>query len=178
MSEFERVFRENRDYVFKYLMKLSRNAAVAEELTQETFFRAYMNYSALRDYLNKYCKELSSEAPMQYCANGAVNAIITSFAEQAADCNVKFTVKADIPDGIGIEVTDLSVLFGNLLENAIEACKCDNGDKQKKIVLRAKTDNNSLCITVETHFRGCCGAQIAECSFPQSMRAAVSAPNP
>lgn len=49
MSEFERVFRENRDYVFKYLMKLSRNAAVAEELTQETFFRAYMNYSALRD---------------------------------------------------------------------------------------------------------------------------------
>lgn len=49
MSEFERVFRENRDYVFKYLMKLSRNAEVAEELTQETFFRAYMNYSALRD---------------------------------------------------------------------------------------------------------------------------------
>ena len=49
MSEFERVFRENRDYVFKFLMKLSRNAAVAEELTQETFFRAYMNYSALRD---------------------------------------------------------------------------------------------------------------------------------
>ena len=34
---------------FKYLMKLSRNAEVAEELTQETFFRAYMNYSALRD---------------------------------------------------------------------------------------------------------------------------------
>lgn len=112
------------------------------------------NYSALRDYLNKYCKELSSGAPMQYCANGAVNAIITYFAEQAADCNVQFTVKADIPDGIGIEVTDLSVLFGNLLENAVEACKCDNGDKQKKIVLRAKTDNNSLCITVDNTFSG------------------------
>ena len=33
MSEFERVFRENRDYVFKYLMKLSRNAAVPLEMT-------------------------------------------------------------------------------------------------------------------------------------------------
>ena len=29
-------------------MKLSRNNSLAEELTQETFFRAYMNFSSLR----------------------------------------------------------------------------------------------------------------------------------
>ena len=29
-------------------MKLTRNASLAEELTQETFFRAYMNYASLR----------------------------------------------------------------------------------------------------------------------------------
>lgn len=30
-------------------MKLTRNASLAEELTQETFFRAYMNYSSLKN---------------------------------------------------------------------------------------------------------------------------------
>lgn len=48
MTEFEKLFRENRGFIFKYLMKLTRNAALSEELTQETFFRAYMNYASLR----------------------------------------------------------------------------------------------------------------------------------
>lgn len=49
MTEFEKLFNENRDFIFKYLMKLSRNASLAEELTQETFFRAYINYLSLRN---------------------------------------------------------------------------------------------------------------------------------
>ena len=49
MSDFEKLFEDNREFIFKYLMKLSRNYSLAEELTQETFFRAYMNYSSLRD---------------------------------------------------------------------------------------------------------------------------------
>ncbi len=49
MTDFEKLFSDNREFIFKYLMKLSRNASIAEELTQETFFRAYMNYSSLRN---------------------------------------------------------------------------------------------------------------------------------
>ncbi len=30
-------------------MKMTRNASLSEELTQETFFRAYMNYASLRN---------------------------------------------------------------------------------------------------------------------------------
>ena len=49
MTEFEELFNKNRDFIFKYLMKLSRDASLSEELTQETFFRAYMNYPSLRN---------------------------------------------------------------------------------------------------------------------------------
>ena len=49
MTEFEKIFDENRELVFKYLMKMTRDISLAEELTQETFFRAYMNYSSLRN---------------------------------------------------------------------------------------------------------------------------------
>ena len=46
---FETVFQENNRFVFRFLMKLCGDASLAEELTQETFFRAYMNFSGLRD---------------------------------------------------------------------------------------------------------------------------------
>lgn len=49
MTEFEKLFNDNRDFVFKYLMKMTHDTLLAEELTQETFFRAYMNYASLRN---------------------------------------------------------------------------------------------------------------------------------
>lgn len=49
MTDFEKLFNENREFIFKYLMKMIRDVSLAEELTQETFFRAYMNYASLRN---------------------------------------------------------------------------------------------------------------------------------
>ena len=49
MSGFESVFVEHREFIFKYLMKFTKDPALAEELTQETFFRGYMNYAALKN---------------------------------------------------------------------------------------------------------------------------------
>jgi RNA polymerase sigma-70 factor (ECF subfamily) len=49
VTEFEKLFNENQGFIFKYLMKMTKDSSLAEELTQETFFRAYMNFSALRD---------------------------------------------------------------------------------------------------------------------------------
>ena len=49
MTEFEKLFCENRDFIVRYLMKMTKNAPLSEELTQETFFRAYMNYTSLKN---------------------------------------------------------------------------------------------------------------------------------
>lgn len=48
MTEFEKLFNENGEFIFKYLMKIAGDVSLSEELTQETFFRAYMNYTSLR----------------------------------------------------------------------------------------------------------------------------------
>ncbi len=48
MTDFEKLFNENREFIFKYLMKMTRDVTLSEELTQETFFRAYMNYASLK----------------------------------------------------------------------------------------------------------------------------------
>lgn len=49
MADFEKVFQKYKGFIYKYLLKLCRDESLAEELTQETFFRAYMNMSTLRD---------------------------------------------------------------------------------------------------------------------------------
>lgn len=49
MINFENLFQENQGFIFRYLMKLCQNESLAEELTQETFFRAYMNLTGLRN---------------------------------------------------------------------------------------------------------------------------------
>lgn len=58
MTDFEKVYTENSDFIYKYLFKLCKDSSLAEELTQETFFRAYMNFSGLRD---------KSKAPVWLC---------------------------------------------------------------------------------------------------------------
>lgn len=52
MTDFEKLFVNNRELIYKYLLKLTRNDSLSEELTQETFFRAYINFTSLR---NKEC---------------------------------------------------------------------------------------------------------------------------
>ena len=49
MTEFEEVFNSNKELVFRFLVKLTGDIGLSEELTQETFFRAYMNFSSLKD---------------------------------------------------------------------------------------------------------------------------------
>ena len=50
--DFEQVYKEHFTDVYKYVLFLSRNATVAEEVTQETFFKAMQKI----DQFNGSCK--------------------------------------------------------------------------------------------------------------------------
>ena len=47
MTDFEKLFNENREFIFKYLMKMTRDITLSEELTQETFFLFFFYYASL-----------------------------------------------------------------------------------------------------------------------------------
>ena len=48
MPDFEEVYRLYFADVYKYILALSRDGAVAEEITQETFFRAIATIGTFR----------------------------------------------------------------------------------------------------------------------------------
>ena len=49
MTKFEKIFVENKNFIYKFLLKFCKDSSIAEELTQETFFRAYMNIANLKN---------------------------------------------------------------------------------------------------------------------------------
>ena len=40
MTDFDRAYRENAEIVYRYVFSLTRNADLAEEVTQQTFYEA------------------------------------------------------------------------------------------------------------------------------------------
>ena len=40
MTDFDRAYRENAELVYRYVFSLTRNADMAEEVTQQTFYEA------------------------------------------------------------------------------------------------------------------------------------------
>lgn len=116
-----------------------------------TLMQEYLNegnYAALRDYLNRYGKSLPNDSPLCYCENPAANAELLYFAQQAKESGIEYTVKTNIPRELPIPDPDISVLLGNLPENALEACKKEHAES-RRIIIRADTGGNALCVTVD-----------------------------
>lgn len=106
------------------------------------------DYDALKAYLDGYGKRLPDDTLVRFCENAAANAVLLYFAQQAKNSGVDYIVKTDIPRNVGMADTDISVLLGNLLENALDACKAERGE-DRRIIVRAGADGGSLCLTVD-----------------------------
>lgn len=107
---------------------------------------------ALREYLNRYSESVPDDTLVHFCENAAANAVLLYFAQQAKDNGIEYSVNVTIPADAAVSDTDISVLFGNLLENAVDACRGESGEK--KIVVRASYAGKTLCITVDNTYSG------------------------
>jgi len=107
----------------------------------------------LNEYLKQYGASLPDDSLVRFCENTAANAVLLYFAQQAKDNGIDYIVKARIPSEAAVSDTDISVLFGNLLENALDACKAEITEN-KKIIIRAEDDGGSLCITADNAYSG------------------------
>ena len=88
MHEFEEIYKDNYEIVYKYLIVLTHNADISEELTQETFYKAIKNIhsfqgkSKLSTWLcqiakNLWLNELKKKAKIKEIDNS--NAVVTEY---------------------------------------------------------------------------------------------------
>ncbi len=107
----------------------------------------------LEAYLTSYRNSLPDDTSVVLCQNYAVNLLLLYFAQQAKEHDIQFYVHADIPEQLTIAENDLSVLLGNLLENAIDACLTQKAPN-RQIVIRTKLKDDALLLTIDNTFDG------------------------
>lgn len=98
--------------------------------------------AGLKNYIGLYKSELPPDIMELYCRNDVVNAIICYYADIARNSHIHFDAKIDYPDSSSISETDITVLLGNILENAVESCQRQT-ENQTFIKLRIKCHGNS-----------------------------------
>lgn len=105
----------------------------------------------LIEYLEEYNKIDSTKEPMVYCNNSTVDAILNHYILLAKDNGIEVHLNVALPEELKIRDTDLCIVIGNLLENAIEASK---KEENKRIKLRINRSNEYICMLVSNLCNG------------------------
>jgi sensor histidine kinase regulating citrate/malate metabolism len=109
--------------------------------------------SELETYLEQYSNSLPDTKSNLYCPNYEINTMLNYFAQQAQEHGIAMDVFVQFPKEIALTETTLSVLFGNLLENAVDACK-DVTDGEKKITVRGKVSKGFVYFDISNNYAG------------------------
>ncbi len=105
------------------------------------------NYSKAGDYIGEYLSDIKELRLNTFSDNKVENIFLAHYASLADRHNIDFTYKTAIPSDLNVYDSDFSVVLGNILENAFEACKRIDGDG-KYIKINNFVKNNFLIITV------------------------------
>lgn len=119
-----------------------------------TVIKSYVDskeYGRLQEYLSSYMETLPDETAILYTENYSLNALIMYFEQVARKNKIQYDVKVNIPKEIKMTDNDITVLWGNLIENAISACSAQKST-ERKIKIRADIKNEKLVMTIDNTY--------------------------
>lgn len=80
------------------------------------------DYDEALDYMAQSCETLDSIKPDLYCQNPVLNAVISYYFQKAQSMGIRIEYDIALPNEVSINVTELSTVFANAFQNAINAC--------------------------------------------------------
>lgn len=111
------------------------------------------NKVELLEYLEQHQKSLPVEVEETICKNTVVNLLACYYIGLAKEKGINTDFKICIDKDLGIFDSDISIIFGNCLENALEACeRMKSGDPFIRV--RAGVKMGELVIVIGNSFDG------------------------
>jgi sensor histidine kinase regulating citrate/malate metabolism len=107
----------------------------------------------LTAYISEYESSLPDDTEIVFCENYAVNSILRYYIGIARREGVQVSAKIDIPENARVNDSDLCIVFGNCIENAVEACRKIE-DSERFIEINAGLTGEMITITVDNSFNG------------------------
>ena len=104
-------------------------------------------YEELMKYLQEYASVMTKEEKtVCYCRNMAVDAVIHFYAGELKQRGILLEHDMMLPKNISISDTDLCKIYGNLLENAVDAVAEQSREKNPYVKILTKIKNKKLLI--------------------------------
>lgn len=100
------------------------------------------------EYLQEYARGLEDMIEPQLCTNSAVDIVARRYSALAKQMGVDAEFSIALPEEAGIASTDLCIVLGNLIENALNALeKQKTGERLLRVSVRA--EENHVLIAVD-----------------------------
>ena len=145
-KRYNTMITRNEEITRKQRHDLRHQLVVIKELAGDT-------NPTLTEYLDSLIHSIP-HAPKKYCENKAVNSIISHYGAICANESIALETKLNVPESEdSVLDNDLCLVFGNMIENAIEACRRLDNDGCF-IRLSADTRYKTLIITMDNSFDG------------------------
>lgn len=145
-KKYNTMITRNEEITRKQRHDLRHQLVVIKELAKDT-------NPTLTEYLDSLIHSIP-HAPKKYCENKAVNSIISHYGAICANESIALETKLNVPESEdSVLDNDLCLVFGNLIENAIEACRRQDNDGCF-IRLNADIRYKTLIITMDNSFDG------------------------
>lgn len=120
-------------------------------------FRALIDQGdlpGLSDYLSQIGETYRLQEMAPICTRPAVDVILRHYLGQAAQQGIDVQHQVNIPVSFGRSDLDLCIVFGNLIENALEACLRQQEEPRFIAVGAACISENTLALRIKNSFAG------------------------
>jgi hypothetical protein len=112
-------------------------------------------FNKLKKFLDEFCEKARFDSLPIFCQHSVANSIIGYNYLQAKQNGIRFESCCTINDHITISDSDLCIVLGNALENAIHACKQMKQNVTKFVHIESRLVNNQRLIKVMNSYNGC-----------------------
>lgn len=112
------------------------------------------DFESLSHYLSEYILSLPDNKSIYLCQNQAVNAVAGYYYDLAQKKQIKISFSLQLPRILLLPESDFCGALGNLLENALEACKKIEAKKRYIKVTARQEGTHILILIVENSYNG------------------------
>ncbi|MDE8732724.1 ATP-binding protein [Eubacteriales bacterium DFI.9.88] len=108
---------------------------------------------AIRAYIQNRLNRLAQATGAPVCEHYEVDTILRHYRNLYEENQIDLTMFANVSNDIFISKIDISILLGNLLENALQACLGQSGG-EKFVKVRLESSQTKLLLFIQNSFSG------------------------
>ena len=150
--------RQEKDYYYKQLELLQKNDEELKRFRHDMRNRMEViqtmliekEYVSAFQYVEKVSEKLLRTESYSHTGNIAADSIINSKLTKAQEIGVRVNASIGMPKKLRIEEDDLVVIFGNLLDNAVEAA--ERTEENRFILVEVHYEQDTLLIHVANSY--------------------------